>query len=1326
MAGSCVYIPEKGESLFLALREHFDYATTKEIFLKVTNKNFIEDFKGILSFDAEGFPTFESVINNPFVKAFIGNNNIQKVEQSRFKNIENTRANYSRLLIQAYEFNKRNPNRNNFVAVVEEKEDGKIGVTIKPKTNESVKEFEEQYKLDLLTKRLTSLLEPMGISVGILNEVETAAGRIGVTNFSRAKEVANGIANLIEVANNMEGQKALPEEIAHALIGIFRDDALVQRSLSLLEQNEEALRNILGNDYDDTVEFHDGDMSKVAEEALGHILEQNLLKKQDVIETPNQNLFQRLYTKIINAFRKFKPKQVYDILDEVDGCMSSFATDILKGTRQITREKIKAAERQVQFNALSDKIERNIKILKDAAKAETKRSKIEGSYNKQKRESSKQYAETILEYANEQADTTEGIFNYSKFALNMLKNIESGLNDINELDLKQKFWFLRSSMNQIQSFKPFIDAIYDAMIDDASDEDNMFSRVFVVNGEEVSIKDTIIELKHLCDLETKRVFKIATPAFIEFLKPVLGEEITVPFGRNKGKVISLEQLLKEAESDISFMDKWLQSMAKSSDILLQGFNGIVYKANDAARLNTIDFNEKIIAFRQKAKDLGITDFDWAFEVDENGKKTGNYISPVNNAKYQKDKKEFIAYLKKKYGVCTSEKQIAARYNEYKAWMQEHTDSKVSGRDIPDPTLYRNDDYYKLSDTQREILEDFKKIKNELEEKIPPHKRGSDRAIQMRKSGAERFWENATSPLKIYENTKQVIKNSFVEREDDDLMFGDTKDYKGLTDFSGREFMQLPIHFVTRLKEPEELSTDLIGSLMAYSYSVHQYEQLDNIVNGLEVGVMLVTDKENGRKVKKTSGSHTIKEKLKVGDTVESIDVNIQETNIGAKLADFMESKVYQRYIKNEGTIGNSNISTSKTVDTILSATTLARMGFNLLTNFANVTNGMAMQHIEAVAGEHFSYGDLVKADARYFKLVGASIAEINAVNKTNKLDLVDQLFNIKQDFDINSRRVKVHNWLVRIFGKDVALMGQGLGDHWLYNRTAIAMMNREQVLLNGQQMSLWDALQVEQDEKNPEIKRLNYKDIKNLDGTQFDVGNFGRRIADVNHNCFGTYNQEDLNMANRVAVGRAIQQFRKWMVPLYSHRFRGEHFNAVTGKYEEGYYRTFGRFLLQLKRGQFQIMAVYDQLDDYEKSNIRRVIGELALYAIVFALAKFIDWPDDKNRPWALKLAEYSVIRLSHEMGSLIPGLEMPQEMLKTLQSPVPAASSINDMFKLIRSTMTPSDYYETLQSGPYKGQTKLAKNIQKAPLPIISQINQINKFVGDIDNSIMYFARSY
>jgi hypothetical protein len=204
---------------------------------------------------------------------------------------------------------------------------------------------------------------------------------------------------------------------------------------------------------------------------------------------------------------------------------------------------------------------------------------------------------------------------------------------------KQKFKFLRGVRMYIQSYEEFIDKMQEAIIDESEEKDNMFNKEFVVDKTEKttsSVKVIIGELNNLSQSLTKRFMKVAGSSFAEFLKPFIGEKIVVPFGKNAGKEYTVESLLKEAESDITFMDRWLQSMADSSDILLQGFDAAVKKANNDTRLEVIDRLNKIHAWREKVEKLGINNFDWAFETDNEGNKSGNYISKINYAQFQKD------------------------------------------------------------------------------------------------------------------------------------------------------------------------------------------------------------------------------------------------------------------------------------------------------------------------------------------------------------------------------------------------------------------------------------------------------------------------------------------------------------------------------------------------------------------------------------------------------------------------------------------------------------------------------------------------------------------
>lgn len=1316
----CTYVPSKGKNLFRELKKQFGYQTAKGIFLRAINPEFIRDFKGTLSLDAEGIPTFESLMNNSFMKEFIGSKRIAEGLNKAYSPTEDTRENYGNLLESAYQFNTTNPQRDDFVATVEYVDDGRINVLIQPKTPGAVERFKDQYSTQKLNDRLASIFQPLGVTVGSLSQAEVSAGRVGLTDFSIARNIANGFVSMIKVANNMEGATHLTEEFAHLIVGIFKNEPLVQRAINALIDHDGSIQEILGDDYEDTVNFYNGNMELVAEEAVGHILQKNLSSDAENVKTPVPSLFKRMIDWIVKKFQGYKVDDVHAAIDSADALMSSLAEDILRGTRQITQEDIKASQREAQFNALSDRIDRNIEILRDAAKTETKRYKIAKASGK--KGAAETLVDTILQYTAEDADTVEGLFHYAKHALGELRNLEAQFQMADSMTPKQKFGFLRSVRMYIQSYGSFIEALNDAIIEDESEDDNMFLRDFELNGEMVNIQEVLKELNDLSKNLARRYIKMAWPAFAEFLKPFIGEEIVIPFGKYAGTKLSVDKLLKEAPKDISLMDMWLDSMADSADVVLQAYGAAVYKAKDIARLQSLDDIREIQKWREKAEGMGITDFDWMFERDDEGHKSGNYISEVNFAQFEKDLREFEAGLEEKYGKNPTGEEAILKMAERDDWLKTHAIS-MFGTPQPNPTMYRNRAYDRLTKNQKTILNDFLALKDKFDAKLPKTRVARNKAIQMRKAGNQRLWESITSPTTILQNIKESIASSLLEREDDDQIFGNAMAEKGLTDFAGNEFMTLPVLYTNRLQNPDELTDDVVGSLMAYAYMANQYEQMDNIIDQLEVGYTLLTE---NRKVRKTRGDKKLVEKFDALGVEVANKIFTSESNIKQKLNDFRESQVYGKYLKDEGTFFDTKVSVNKFTSLLLKGSSLAQLGFNWLANLANVATGLGMQNIEAAAGQFFGPKELAKADAAYARLLGPMMAELGSRTKTNKLSLFFELFDIKQDFGSKIKRVQKKNWLQRIFGAEIAFLGQNAGDHWLYGRSAIAMAMREKVKLNGKEMSLWDALQVEGVGGSSTIKQLNYKDITDLKGNPFDVAKFSRKVAHINQISFGIYNDDDANAANRVAMGRLLQQYRKWMKIQFNRRWQAGQQNLATDSWEEGYYRTFGRMMNQWIRGGVQLSAQWHNMNDVERANIKRAFTEIVQFFAVWVLANWIEWPDDKKRPWALKLAEYSSKRLAHELGGLTPSPVMLQELLKTVKSPVPSVIVINNGLNVMMSAVDPTDWVDEIQKGPYKGMSTLEKNIIKAPIPGVAQYRQIDKFIGDLDNSIGYYARPY
>ena len=125
----------------------------------------------------------------------------------------------------------------------------------------------------------------------------------GVTDFDQAKAAANGIVELIRLADGVKGEKALPEEFAHFALEALGTSPLVDRLINNIASNNLA-RTIIGEDYDEYDSLYNNNQAMLAKEAAGKLLAEHLLKAQDIPASPYRTLLQRVISLIKNFFQK--------------------------------------------------------------------------------------------------------------------------------------------------------------------------------------------------------------------------------------------------------------------------------------------------------------------------------------------------------------------------------------------------------------------------------------------------------------------------------------------------------------------------------------------------------------------------------------------------------------------------------------------------------------------------------------------------------------------------------------------------------------------------------------------------------------------------------------------------------------------------------------------------------------------------------------------------------------------------------------------------------------------------------------------------------------
>ena len=1323
MARNCAIIPRvrnnKGQvvdsKLFKGLLAYTGNNRSEAIRLYLITKSseFIKNWNPRLTLDENNEPTLRSLLQKTNLSDVIPESKVlerlnreigyYKRGMDRPALWINNDENYQKLLQKAISFNQTSDFRDDYVAKIIKIQDTEsprifIGVKVEKRNRlNSINANKMAYNANL-NSRLRDILAANGIAVGALTDLEKRMGINGVTDFDVARTAANGMIEMIRLANGIEGEKALPEEFAHFAIEAMGESPLINRLINNLSSSG-LIGEILGDEYETYNTLYKGDTAKLAKEAAGKLLAKHLLKSEPIGQKPYKNLLERVISAIKSFFKTMNASQIQRAIFEADKDFGRLARDIINGRldEEINIKNIKSSDLFYQTN---ERIQRDRKVLQNIINNELKRLKIYEKRNPNSQFSTNQrLLIDRLEMELYDNNEIEGIYSFLDNALEELQKVSYRLEllrDTPATNVNERASVLRDVRNYMYSYKNIIEDIRKALVDEERYDDNRYGqRVRVLLNDTSNL---------LGDLFVK-YNSVSMPLFVDFIKPFVGENIMIPFGKSKGKVIKAEDLVKMADKDISFFDRWLDSMADSSDYMLKVMDQAVKKSKEQARSRTIDVMKQLQAATIKLEKAGIKNTDWMFERDSKGNLSGNYISEINQALFKEKVREMFKSLNEKYGKNPVGENAEKYKKERQAWFDANMEI-VNGKKVPKMSIYGNKQYQRLNAAQKEYYDTVMNIKSQLDSYLPEKYTTLTNAVKIRKDLLERV----KSSDGVRSGTKQIwksIKDEFIRRTDD-VDFGDRATVK---DFEGNEVQTLPIYF-TKLKEGEsanDLSTDIVSTLTAYAAMANDFDEMNKVIDVLELGRDLLRE----RQVIQTQGGKPLVEKFKaVGRKVESkLTKEGEATRFVQRLNDFFEMQVYGRYMADEGTFGKTNIDKGKVANFVNRVTSMNNLALNVLSGISNIATGKVMMRIESFAGEFFNEKNTITADRIYGQALPAYLAEIGNRVKTSKLALWDELFNVMQEYEQDVREVNFDRktWFSRMFGTSTLFFMNNAGEHWMQNRTSLALADAYKMKApNGKIVSLWDAMEVVPIDKNNKKAgaKLQLKQgYTKADGsafTQDDIIKFSRRSAAINQRMHGIYNKADRSAVQRLAIGRMGMMFRKWIKPSLNRRFKSATYNYDLDAWTEGYYRTSGRFLLQLARDlretQFNLAARWNELTPTEKANIRRALTETGHFLAVMAIIGLIEWSDDKDRPWLVRMAEYQARRLYTELGAMIPGKPMISEGLKIIKSPAAGVNTIENILDLTK-LLNPWNYMDEIQSGRYEGHSTAYKSFFESPI---------------------------
>lgn len=1308
----------------------------------------------LLNFDEFGEPTIESLISNTdlldsefgaiVTKAIAAEQNLLD-ENGDILTAEDSAQGIHELTGKAAAFNKSSRYKDQVKAIVEKTKEG-VGIVIKKATPDANIKANNQHAAAKLNAKIRTYLSQHGIRVEALDDLETRLGTTGMLTTEVDEQAANGIATIIKIAKGQRGEEALPEEFAHFIVESLQDHPAIERLLKMMSDKNLALSVIGDEAYDNASN------NEIAHEAVARLVMSSILQGNGV---NSADAWARLMTIATKDFSSLFGKME---ADEISRYVEEMHKEIDKVSQAIWDMKLSPTLSEKRFRHVDTAVQKLGEVFRKMFSSEMKRyaSMTEEKQSKLERKRSVSNRNTFineLRLLQASGEYLTGITKILGNALTECSEIKETLITIGRESLARRSQILNDARNRTAAHRKTIQLVYESLIANDTIEE-LTKHGYSKDGIENLVKLVNQTLNLTAGLELS-IRNIGAEVFAA----ALGEEITDGQTYSKEGVMTtltldeVRSLIRTMPEDISLWNEWTLQPALINDPVIQLTSAMIKRQQNQHKADVNAIGDRIRRAHRKLREAGINDESWMFERDENGNITYNYISDVSYAAYDNAYEEEKARLEKLFDKNEPNREKHIEHELYN-WVKLNTKyDKKTERRTPLKEIYGTNALDNLSQAQREYYNEMMSIRADLIAALPDNVYNGHhgvyegmRAVQMRKSLVNRIQTSDLSsmPRQLW----KAMSDSVLRRSDDsEFSFSSSK-----FNAAGELVRSLPVYFVGKTESSKELSTEVSSTMLAFASTSMYFKRMNEIVDVLENGRAILSE----RTAKNFSGGKQVASKQNIaGQEVISEEMK-RDLNATAIYDKLLDMQVYGNRYNNAGTFGNTNIDKRKSANTLMAISSVTQLGINLTAGLAAVFNDMIQVNNEVLAHQFFSFKELHNADKAYFKELFKRTIEVNDELPTSKVKLFQNKFDLLQQFD---HRNKYNNMersrFAKFFNLNSLFFFMTAGADFGQTRTAIAQaMHTKLTDSAGNEISLWDALEVKYYDANGNLTDTNQgygatlelkAGVKNQDGSDIDgsaMSAFAEKFKGLNQRLFGVYNKEDANALQTTIVGSMVMMYRKYLISQLDRRYGKQKYDPMLEQETEGFYRTFWRYLkgvvASAKETGIMSALTWDNMSEYERSNIRRALSELSTMLAMSLFSAFVvkpgDW-DKKASPWLKRMIAYQSTRVRTEISALLP-TGVGGDAFQIIKSPAASIDVIESTWKLIEDLFKiPSDLVyiasgnneqtsiigegSRLQSGRYKGHTRLFRDYMKSPFMPFH--NQVYRFLNPQENNVYY-----
>ena len=925
-------------------------------------------------------------------------------------------------------------------------------------------------------------------------------------------------------------------------------------------------------------------------------------------------------------------------------------------------------------------------------------------------------AEDIRKQMNQLAKEIEGkrfyagLLGFTKKALQYSQKVSDMLKNIPTTGTRREFAAARAEV--LATAKTLQDS-YRFIVQAISNLDTILVDENISDADKKNLQDVARETLNELNAQEAVMTSLREDTMIDICVDVFGDNAI------EGKAVA--DIVRFAEADCSIMD-FLYSVGRQSNPLVSAMGTVIRDAQLSRNARLTEVSLRIRRANEKLRKAGHTS-DFIYEYVERPDGTGRFYiqSHIDWRKYNETRDGYYNQIAK---LNLSGFQLQDAMDN---WVKNNTDEITFGSHterIPKSTYYKTEDFQEFwTDAQKEYYDTMMQLKGELGDLLPSDMQYQYLPPQRRASWVDIVREGGKRGMSAKEVARNLLDrmNPIKIREDDTqygMLLGDELVRSGKGDFSGAVKKQIPIFYTTPLRDQRDILLDFSGALQSFAHTAINYDEIYHIKD--TVDMMSDYIKSRPRYSKKNGMTEAEIVENNSIHIVAKLRKHADKFGIDNLLDSFIDKHIYGIEVKDKG-------AGWRALQAIVNYTSLNQLAPNLKGAISNYLVGEHQMLIEALSGSirkrfgsdvMYSLRDYAAANALLFgsKFQKGVLMDHLSNNKNSMSGLLAERFDPVDDLAQELVGERYYNSMFRQIKGGFNAMGMySMGEAAIHYVNMYACLMHEKVLdSSGKEVSLYSAF--EKTDKVDGNSELKIKDgYTTLDGKPIDdayLNTIKDRIRYINQNTHGSMNKEDKGIIHQRMAGRAVINFRQWMVEHYSRRYRGRHWDASTRTFTEGYFNTVGKLIKSYASDYIGFVkdanCHWDELDDAQKQNVWRALGEVALLVCLYGLSHALGDPDEHKGEYWYRMAIYQVRRLILDEEASIPPIPLltggfVSEGVKLLDSPVASVKTLNGILYPITGV---GDLNDTIQSGRYTGWNKYGRNLLKN-LPFYNQIDQ-------------------